>query len=137
MAHRVARQGEAELDAIWYYLAKESASIEIADRMVDSITERFFLLSRFPHVGRRRDEDFDDSRDALQLREFSEDGEPAGRGARVVPEAAGEEAHAAAVHAEARTAVVPQRQGAAEGTGQRVEIAGRNLDRNAEIAIGA
>ncbi len=68
MAHRVARQGEAELDAIWYYLAKESASIEIADRMVDSITERFFLLSRFPHVGCRRDEDFDDSRDALQLR---------------------------------------------------------------------
>jgi toxin ParE1/3/4 len=57
MAHRVARQAEAELDAIWYYIAKESGNIEIADRVVDSITERFFLLSRFPHVGRRRDED--------------------------------------------------------------------------------
>jgi hypothetical protein len=45
MAHRVARQAEAELDAIWYYVAKESGSIEIADRVVDSITERFFLLS--------------------------------------------------------------------------------------------
>src|SRR5260370_4733683 len=48
MAHRVSRQAEAELDAIWYYIAKESGSIEIADRMVDSITERFFLLSRSP-----------------------------------------------------------------------------------------
>src|SRR5258708_34590024 len=101
MEDRVAREAEAEIDAIWYYIAKESGSIEIADRMVDSITERFFLLSRSPHVGRRRDEDFDDSRDALQLREFSEDGEPAGRGARVVAEASGEEAHVAAVHAEA------------------------------------
>src|SRR5260370_40061806 len=126
MEDRVAGEAEAEVDAIWYYIAKESGSIEIADRMVDSITERFFLLSRFPHVGRRRDEDFDDSRDALQLREFSEDGEPAGRGARGVPEAAGEETHAAAGHTKARKAVGPQRQGAAEGTGQRVEMAGRS-----------
>jgi len=57
MAHRVARQAEAELDAIWYYIAKESGGIEIADRVVDSITERFFLLARYPHIGRRRDED--------------------------------------------------------------------------------
>ncbi len=57
MAHRVAPHAEAELDGIWYYTAKESGSIEIADRVVDSITERFFLLSRYPHIGRRRDED--------------------------------------------------------------------------------
>jgi Arc/MetJ-type ribon-helix-helix transcriptional regulator len=44
--HRVAPRAEAELDGIWYYLAKESGSIEIADRVVDSITARFFLLSR-------------------------------------------------------------------------------------------
>jgi len=56
MAHRVAPRAEAELDGIWYYLAKESGSIEIADRVVDSITERFFLLARYPHIGRRRDE---------------------------------------------------------------------------------
>jgi len=43
VSHRVA---EAELDGIWYYLAKESGSIEIADRVVDSIAARFFLLSR-------------------------------------------------------------------------------------------
>jgi toxin ParE1/3/4 len=57
MAHRVAPEAEAELDDIWYYIAKESASIEIADRVVDSVTDRFFLLARFPQMGRRRDED--------------------------------------------------------------------------------
>ncbi len=57
MAHRVALQAEAELDGIWYYTAKESGSIEIADRLVDSITQRFLLLSRHPRLGRRRDEE--------------------------------------------------------------------------------
>jgi toxin ParE1/3/4 len=38
-------------------VAKESGSFEIADRVIDSITARFFLLSRYPHLGRRRDED--------------------------------------------------------------------------------
>ena len=47
----------AELDNIWYYIARESGSFEIADRLVDSISERFYLLSRHPHIGRRRDED--------------------------------------------------------------------------------
>jgi toxin ParE1/3/4 len=57
MAHRLAPEAEAELDDIWYYVAKESGSIDIADRLVDSITERFYLLARHPHMGRRRDED--------------------------------------------------------------------------------
>ena len=57
MAHRLSSQAEAELDEIWYYVAKESGSIEIAERLIDSITEHFYLLSRYPHVGRRRDHD--------------------------------------------------------------------------------
>lgn len=57
MVHRVAPQAEADLDQIWYYVAKESSSVEIADRLIDSITERFYLLSSYPHVGRRRDDD--------------------------------------------------------------------------------
>ncbi len=57
MAHRLSPAAEAELDDIWYYIAKESQSIEIADRMVDSITDRFFLLATHPHLGRHRDED--------------------------------------------------------------------------------
>ena len=31
MAHRLAPEVEGDLDAIWYYIAKESGSIEIAD----------------------------------------------------------------------------------------------------------
>ena len=57
MAARLAPEAEAELDDIWSYIARESHSIEIADRTVDSITDRFFLLATYPHVGRRRDED--------------------------------------------------------------------------------
>jgi len=57
MGHRLAPQAEAELDDIWYYVAKQSGSIEIADRVVDSITDRFFLLARYPYMGRRRDHD--------------------------------------------------------------------------------
>ena len=46
MAHRLAPEAEADLDDIWYYTAKESGSIEIADRLIDSITERLFLLAK-------------------------------------------------------------------------------------------
>jgi plasmid stabilization system protein ParE len=58
MAHRVARRASADLDDIWYYVAKESASVEIANRLIDSITNRFFLLASHPHLGRSRDDDF-------------------------------------------------------------------------------
>jgi toxin ParE1/3/4 len=57
MAHRIAPQAETELDNIWYYVARESGSLEIADRLIDSITERFYLLACHPHIGRHRDED--------------------------------------------------------------------------------
>jgi toxin ParE1/3/4 len=57
MAHRVASEAEAELDNIWYYVAKESGSVDIADRLIDFISARFHLLACHPHVGRRRDED--------------------------------------------------------------------------------
>jgi toxin ParE1/3/4 len=58
MAHRVSRRAEADLDDIWYYVAKESGSIEMGNRLIDSITNRFFLLANHPHLGRSRDEDF-------------------------------------------------------------------------------
>jgi toxin ParE1/3/4 len=57
MARRVSPQAIADLDAIWYYVATESGSIETANHLIDSITDRFFLLSRHPHLGRSRDED--------------------------------------------------------------------------------
>ena len=58
MAHRVAPQAVADLDGIWYYIAKESGSIDIANQLVDSITDRFLLLASHPYLGRSRDEDF-------------------------------------------------------------------------------
>lgn len=56
MAHRLAPQVEFELDDIWYYIARDSGSVEIADRLIDSITDRFFLLGNHPYVGRLRDD---------------------------------------------------------------------------------
>ena len=56
MEFRVSAQVESELDDIWLYIAMESASINVADRVVDSITQQFFLLSKHPYSGRRRDD---------------------------------------------------------------------------------
>ncbi len=58
MSHRVAPQAAADLDDIWYYVAKESGSVQVADRLIDSITDRFFLLASHPYLGRARDDDF-------------------------------------------------------------------------------
>ncbi len=49
-------QIDSDLDGIWYYVASES-SAGVADRLIDSITEQFLLLAKYPHVGRRRDDD--------------------------------------------------------------------------------
>jgi toxin ParE1/3/4 len=50
-------QADSDLDDIWYYVVTKSGSIEIADRLIDSITDRFLLLARHPSIGRARDED--------------------------------------------------------------------------------
>ena len=70
MAHRIAPEAEAELDDVWFYIAKESGSIEIADRVVDSVTDRFVLLTRFPRMGRRRDEDLRPGLRSLAVGEY-------------------------------------------------------------------
>src|SRR5271167_2588648 len=57
MGHRRAPRADSDLDEIWYYIAKESGSVEVADRFIESITDHFYLLSRNPYIGRRRDED--------------------------------------------------------------------------------
>ena len=57
MAHRLAPEAEIDLDDIWYYVVSESSSIEIADRLIERITERFFLLATHPYLGRSRDDD--------------------------------------------------------------------------------
>jgi toxin ParE1/3/4 len=57
MAHRVAPEAKADLAAMWHYVARESGSAEVADRLIDSVTARFLLLGRNPYIGRRRDDD--------------------------------------------------------------------------------
>jgi toxin ParE1/3/4 len=49
-------QVEFELDDIWYYIARDRGSAEIADRLTDSITDRFHLLAGHPYVGRLRED---------------------------------------------------------------------------------
>jgi toxin ParE1/3/4 len=56
MAFRVSPEVEVELDDLWLYIAEESASVDVADRVVESITEQFLLLSRNPYLGRMRDD---------------------------------------------------------------------------------
>jgi plasmid stabilization system protein ParE len=45
MAHRLAPEAEAELDDIWYYVAKQSGGVDTADRFIESITDRLLSLS--------------------------------------------------------------------------------------------
>jgi len=58
MVHRVAGEVEVDLDEIWFYVATESGSIDVATRLVDSLTDRFSFLAGFPYAGRIRDDDF-------------------------------------------------------------------------------
>jgi plasmid stabilization system protein ParE len=57
MGYCLLPSAEAELDDIWLYVARASGSIEIANRLIDTITERLFLLGQYPQMGRRRDHD--------------------------------------------------------------------------------
>ena len=49
---RLSPEAEADLDGIWFYVARESGSIGIASRVVENITERFWLLAQYPYLGR-------------------------------------------------------------------------------------
>src|SRR6266404_7774296 len=53
--YRLARPAKADLDDIWFRIA-EGASLETADRFVDSLTARFPMLAAMPEMGRARDE---------------------------------------------------------------------------------
>jgi toxin ParE1/3/4 len=51
MRYRVSEDAEEDLDEIFMYWAKR-VSLEIADRVVDRITERFWLLGEHPSAGK-------------------------------------------------------------------------------------
>lgn len=54
---RLAPEAEAELDDIWLHIARESGDLDTATRVVEHITEHFWLLARYPYLGRARDDD--------------------------------------------------------------------------------
>ena len=53
---RVSEAAEQDLDDIWYFIAKNSGSVEIADGVVKSITRTFTLFAHTSAAGTRRDE---------------------------------------------------------------------------------
>jgi toxin ParE1/3/4 len=56
MGHRLSPLARADVDQIAYYTSVESGSLETADRLLESIYQRFLLLGRYPQAGRRRDD---------------------------------------------------------------------------------
>jgi toxin ParE1/3/4 len=52
--HGLTREVETDLDDIWNYVARDSR--READRLIDSITERFAILATQPFMGRARPE---------------------------------------------------------------------------------
>lgn len=56
MAHQLSKRAQADLDRIWDYVAEESGSADIAERLIDSVTERLLLLAAHPQIGRARDD---------------------------------------------------------------------------------
>ena len=55
---RVSTEAEEDLNDIWSYVSEKSASVPIADHLIDSITEQFRLLASRPYLGRDRDTEF-------------------------------------------------------------------------------
>jgi toxin ParE1/3/4 len=56
MAHQRTPGADSDLDEIWYYIAKEGGNPDRAERFIASITERFYLVSANPFIGRSRDD---------------------------------------------------------------------------------
>jgi toxin ParE1/3/4 len=53
---RLAPEAEAQLDGIWRHIAGETGTVDTANRVVDNITDRFWLLAKHPFMGRKRDD---------------------------------------------------------------------------------
>ena len=52
MRIRIAPQARSDLDSIWLYIAREGGNSDTATRAIDSITAKFGLFARFPHIGK-------------------------------------------------------------------------------------
>ncbi|MBM3767377.1 MAG: type II toxin-antitoxin system RelE/ParE family toxin [Acidobacteria bacterium] len=57
MGYRLQPEAEADLDGIWLWVAEQSQSIETANRIIDALVGRCWMLGEHPQAGRRRDDD--------------------------------------------------------------------------------
>ncbi len=55
MFFRVSQDAQRDLDEIFIYWA-ERASLKVADRLMDAVTERFWILGEYPDAGKPSDE---------------------------------------------------------------------------------
>ena len=56
MGHRLAPQARTDIDEIADYILVQSGTVEVADRLIDSLYSRFLLLAKYPQAGRQRDD---------------------------------------------------------------------------------
>jgi toxin ParE1/3/4 len=55
MAFRVSKEAERDLDGIFLYWAKRTG-LNVADRIIDNITDRFRLVGEHPEAGKASEE---------------------------------------------------------------------------------
>jgi len=55
---------------IFGFTSPGTRSIEIANRLIDTIIDRFFTLAQFPYIGRSREEDFGPGYRSLAVGEY-------------------------------------------------------------------
>lgn len=48
-------EAEADLDDIWIFVARESQNVEMANRVIDTLMARLWILGQHPQIGRRRE----------------------------------------------------------------------------------
>jgi toxin ParE1/3/4 len=61
MRLRYSKRALSDLDEIWVYLAEISGSVEVADRVLDSITQTLIRRRNNPNLGRKRAADLNPS----------------------------------------------------------------------------
>ena len=55
MPYHISEEAESDLDQIFLYWANR-AGLQVADRIIDNITDRFWLLGEYPDAGRASNE---------------------------------------------------------------------------------
>lgn len=55
MGYRLSPEAETDLDDIWLFVARESQNVDTANKVIDQLVARLWILGQHPQIGRRRD----------------------------------------------------------------------------------